>query len=735
MTMPNAFTRRGFLKAAGAGLVLGVVGGPGRSLAAVRPDGAGDAIVNLWLHIGADGRVVLYSNAQEMGQGAFSGVAQVLAEELRLPWEIVEVRQSPITPPYGVKDTSHWTGGSASIRRQWDGLRMAGAAAREMLIQAGAARLGVPVETCRAVDGRVVAGDGRALAYAALAADAAALPVPEKPRLTPRADWRLIGQPLPRKDLPEKVDGSAVFAVDVKLPGLLTATIRQSPVFGGRLVSVDPAPALAVRGVRHVVPITGVRFDVTSPRGPQPFEMADAVAVVADTWWAAKKGLDALRPVWDTAGIEPLDTRGVEALLRAGLDAEGEIMVAARGDDPAPLKTAHDEGMARAARIFTADYATPYLAHAHMEPLSAVAHVRPDAVEVWSGSQFATSIQRILSAMTGLPQESVQAHTLYSGGAFGRRYINDYVAQAGFISRAVGAPVKLIWSREEDFAQGRYRSATAARLTAGLDAAGLPTAIRIRTSDTRANSRFRVSAPGSPQPDHAPPYLIAASLTTGVRREEVRIPTGPWRAPVANAAAFYFESFVDELAAEAGIEPLDYRRRLLAGNPRALRVLEAAASAAGWGGRLPAGRGRGIAIFNSFQSICAQVAEVSVIEDRLSVHRVTCAIDCGTAVNPDSVRAQAEGSVIMALSATLAEKVDIRNGAVDTLNFDAYPILGLGQTPRIDVLILDSPDEPVGGVGEPMTPPLVPALTNAIFAATGRRIRTLPVSAHGLRLA
>jgi len=731
-TMP-APTRRGFLKGLGAGLVIGIGTSPAAASAAAGA-GTAAATVNRWLHIGADGTVTLYSNAQEMGQGAMSGVAQVLADELRLPWDAVRVETAPLVPEMGMaQGAGHWTGGSSSIRSQWDLLRKAGASAREMLVQAGAARMGVAAADCRAEDGRVVHRGGRSVPYAEVATAAAALPVPESPTLLSRSDWRLIGRPLPRKDIPSKVDGSAIYATDIKLPGLLTAAIRHSPVFGGKLVSVDPAPALAVKGVRHVVPMQGVVVRMPSPQGGWDFRLADAVAVVADGWWAAKKGLEALRPVWNTGGNEVWDTARIESALTADLATPGDERIF--GEDPATVKAAHAAGKAAAARTFTADYATPYLAHALMEPLSAVAHVRADGAEVWSGCQAPTDVETATASLTGLPKDRVKAHVLYSGGGFGRRYIKDYVVQAVHLSKAVGAPVKLIWSREEELAQGRYRPATAARLTAHLGADGVPAALDLAFASNRDDQFVLIRPPGFEHPpEYAPPYLLKGALTTVRQNRDLTVPTGPWRAPGSTQNAFYVESFFDELAHAAGLDPLEYRRRLLAGNPRPLRVLNAAAEAAGWGSPLPKGRGRGIAIWNSFQSISAQVAEVSVEGDALRIHRITCAIDCGTAVNPDSIRAQGEGSIIMALSATLAEKLEVAGGAVTTVNFDTYPLLTLAETPPIEVVVLESPDAPVGGVGEPMTPPLPPALANAIFAASGRRLRSLPLSAHGLRL-
>lgn len=729
--MALSLSRRAFLGTSSAGLTLGLTAGGVISLAANAAAPSAGTSINNWLTIGADGAVTLYSNAQEMGQGGFSGVAQVLAEELCLRWQDVQVRTAPIIDAMGMANgAAHWTGGSASIRSQWDKLRLAGAAAREMLLTAGAARLGVPVGECRAVDGAIQQG-GRRIAYGDLVADAAKLPVPAKPALLPRGDWKLIGQPLLRKDIAAKVDGSAIFATDVKLPGLLSASLMQCPVFGGRLVSVDPAPALLVPGVRHVVAIQGVEFPMQGRK--DPVRMADGVAVLASNWWAAQQGLKALSPMWDARGNDGLDEAGLNARLMDAIAKPGAVMIWAKDDSAAKAQAAHSAGMARASDRFSADYRVPILAHAQMEPLSAVAHVRADRAEIWSGCQFPTGVRRVLAGLTGLPEPATSAHVLLSGGGFGRRYILDYIAIAAYLSKSVAAPVKLIYAREEDLAQGRYRPATAARLIAGLDGDGMPMAIETNTVPMAGNVWIGMTKPGqADQPDHQPSYFLPAGLSR-MTSLGLPVPEGPWRAPGSTQCAFFFESFVDELAHRAGQDPLAYRRRLLASNPRALRVLDAAAAAAGWGRLLPAGEGLGIAIWNSFQSIAAQVVHVAVTgaDRRLVVKKVWCAFDCGTVVNPDSVRAQGEGSVLMALSATLAEKVTLDKGAVTSRNFDSYSLARLHQMPEIEIILLDSPDAPVGGAGEPMTPPLPPALTNAIFAATGQRVRSLPLSDHG----
>lgn len=727
--MSITLSRRSLFRTAGAGLTLGLL--PGVVVALAAPgDGS---TVNDWLHVGADGAVTIYSNAQEMGQGGFSGVAQLLANELCVPWDMVSVKTAPIVDAMGMAGgNAHWTGGSSSIRSQWGKLRRAGAAARAMLTTAGAQAMGVPVGECRAVDGMVEhKASGRRVPYAAVADAAARLPVPADPVLLDRSEWRLVGQPLMRKDIAAKVDGSAVYATDVRFAGLLSATLMQCPVFGGKLASVDPGPALKVAGVRHVVPLIGVSFAIP---GPQPrVDLVDAVAVVATNWWAARQGLLALSPVWDFQGKDNLDTDGMHAAVTARLDDPGSIRKGPT-EVEADIRSRHAAGMARAVSRFSQDYRVPALAHAQMEPLSAVADLSAGKAAAWTGSQFPSSVRRILSGLSGLPEDRVTVHTLPSGGGFGRRYLNDYVAYSAYLSRAVSAPVKLIYTREEDLAQGRYRPATACRITAGLDADGLPVAVRTHCAPASGNVWLSMAAEGAqPQPDHQPSYFLPAPLTT-MAEVGLPVPNGPWRAPGSTQCAFFFEVFVDELAVRAGQDPYAYRRRLLASNPRALRVLDAAAGAAGWGRSMPEGTGLGIAIWNSFQSIAAQVVQVAITGDRVRVEKVWCAFDCGAVVNPDSVRAQGEGSILMALSASLAEKVTLEKGAVTSRNFDQYNLIHMDQIPDIEITLVESPDAPVGGAGEPMTPPLPPALANAVSAVAGRRIRSLPLTDHGFQV-
>jgi len=554
--------------------------------------------------------------------------------------------------------------------------------------------------------------------------------------LKPREAWTVIGRDLPRKDMPGKVDGTAVYATDVTCPGMLTATIRQAPQFGAKLMSVDPSPALAVPGVRKVLEMRGV--SITVPGWAQPVELPDAVLVVADGFWPAKKGLEALAPRWAEADDAP-DTAGLLSQLKTVALTKAEVATPrgtyADGEREAlagRLAAATNAALVSADRTIERDYTAPLLAHAPMEPLSAAARITPDGgVEAWGGFQNTSGLRRSAAAMLGVAIEKVEAHTLFSGGSFGRRYKNDFGLQAIWAARAAGAPVKLIWTREEDIRQDWYRPAGFQRLTAGLDKAGRITGFRVVGANNNANyTRDMIAGP----PHDLIQYDIPAMSMAGAFVASP-IPGGPWRSVLHTGNAFAVESFIDELAHETGVDPLVFRRPLLAGKaPRALRVMEHAAKMANWGRKLSKGQGLGLAVWSSFQSVCAQVVQVRVDDNKLRVEQVWCAFDCGVAVNPDGVRAQGEGSILLALSSAATGEINLQNGRVVESNFNDYPHLQLAQTPKIVVDLLETTDVPPGGAGEPMTPPLMPALGNAIFAATGQRLRTLPLTKAGLTL-
>lgn len=729
--MAIRLSRRGALAALG-GSALAVGLGVDGALAA----SSEVAVLSDWVQIAPDGQVTLFTSVQEMGQGAWDVHARIIAEELGLDWAKVKVEQAPPLPVYGIFSPGYGTGGSASVREMWGKLRKVGAAARTMLVEAAAERWTVPASQCVARGGQVVHADsGRTLGFGELAPEASKRPVPQDPALKPRGTWTVVGRDLPRKDLPGKVDGTAVYAPDVIHPGMLTATIRQAPQFGAKLASVDPAPALAIPGVRQVLEMRGV--SITVPGWAQPVELPDAVIVVADGFWPAKKGLEALAPKWaerigapDTAGLlEQLKTAALtkaEVATPRGTYAEGEREALAKR-----LAAATDAALATADRTVERDYTAPLLAHAPMEPLSAAARITPDGgVEAWGGFQNTSGLRRSAAAMLGVPVEKIDAHTLFSGGSFGRRYKNDFGLQAIWAARAAGAPVKLIWTREEDIRQDWYRPAGFQRLTAGLDKAGRVSGFKVVGANNNANyTRDMVSGPPHDLFQYDVPGLSMAGAFVASP-----IPGGPWRSVLHTGNAFAVESFIDELAHETGADPLAFRRPLLTKAPRAIRVMEHVAKAAGWGRKLPKGQGLGLAVWSSFQSVCAQVAHVKVEGGKLRVEQVWCAFDCGTAVNPDGVRAQGESSILLALSSAATGEINLDNGRVVESNFHDYPHISLAQAPRIVVDLLESPDAPPGGAGEPMTPPLMPALGNAIFAATGQRLRTLPLTKAGLTL-
>jgi isoquinoline 1-oxidoreductase beta subunit len=729
--MAIRLSRRGALAALG-GSALAVGLGVDGALAA----SSEVAVLSDWVQIAPDGQVTLFTSVQEMGQGAWDVHARIIAEELGLDWAKVKVEQAPPLPVYGIFSPGYGTGGSASVREMWGKLRKVGAAARTMLVEAAAERWTVPASQCVARGGQVVHADsGRTLGFGELAPEASKRPVPQDPALKPRGTWTVVGRDLPRKDLPGKVDGTAVYAPDVIYPGILTATIRQAPQFGAKLASVDPAPALAIPGVRQVLEMRGV--SITVPGWAQPVELPDAVIVVADGFWPAKKGLEALAPKWaerigapDTAGLlEQLKTAALtkaEVATPRGTYAEGEREALAKR-----LAAATDAALATADRTIERDYTAPLLAHAPMEPLSAAARITPDGgVEAWGGFQNTSGLRRSAAAMLGVPVEKIDAHTLFSGGSFGRRYKNDFGLQAIWAARAAGAPVKLIWTREEDIRQDWYRPAGFQRLTAGLDKAGRVSGFKVVGANNNANyTRDMVSGPPHDLFQYDVPGLSMAGAFVASP-----IPGGPWRSVLHTGNAFAVESFIDELAHETGADPLAFRRSLLTKAPRAIRVMEHVAKAAGWGRKLPKGQGLGLAVWSSFESVCAQVAHVKVEGGKLRVEQVWCAFDCGTAVNPDGVRAQGESSILLALSSAATGEINLDNGRVVESNFHDYPHISLAQAPRIVVDLLESPDASPGGAGEPMTPPLMPALGNAIFAATGQRLRTLPLTKAGLTL-
>lgn len=723
------FSRRGFLKAtsaAGGGLLLSF------SLPALLSCGEASEksgfAPNAFIRIDRDGRVTLVMHKVEMGQGTYTSMPMLIAEELEVDLGQVHLEHAPpndklyAEPLFGVQET----GGSTSVRGNWEPLRYAGATARSMLVAAAAQTWKVDATSCYAERGEVIHGPtGRRLGYGALVDRAAALPVPRKVALKDPKDFKLIGTPVRRLDAPDKVRGTAQFGIDVRIPGMKIATVAACPVFGGRLASVNESPAMAIKGVRQVV-----RLD-------------DAVAVVADHMWAAKQGLAALDIRWDEGPNAKLATADVVRQLAEAGDKSG--VVARKEGDAA-------KAMASAAQKLEAVYEVPFLAHATMEPVNCTVHVRPDSCDIWVGTQVPTFTRTAAAKVTGLPTESVRVHNHLLGGGFGRRLEVDFIVQAVEIAKQVAGPVKVVWSREEDIQHDMYRPYYYDRIAAGLDEHGKPiawthriagSAVLLRTVDELFPKTLRVlRAAGFRQlvamvkgldldaveGAAEPPYAVDNVRVEYVRQEPPGIPTAFWRGVGTTHSVFVVESFIDELALAAKQDPFEYRRALLDDSPRARAVLELAAERAGWGQPLPPRSGRGIALLHAFgETYIAQVAEVTVSETgEVRVPRVVCAIDCGTIVNPDTVKAQMESGIIFGITATLFGEITIRNGRVEQHNFNDYRMLRLHEAPAIDVHLVRS-TAPPGGVGEPGTSAVMPAVANAIFAATGKRIRTLPV--------
>src|SRR5689334_11940764 len=632
--MSSTLSRREFIETS-AGLVIAFHLSPRARAAST----ATDFSPNAWLRVSSDGLVTLTVDKSEMGQGSQTGLAMILAEELEADWSSVRLGPMPENPA-GWSRTMR-TGGSAAIRTSWEPLRKAGAAAREMLIDAAASTWNVDRTSCRAERGAVVHGaSNRRLTYGTLVAKAATLPVPKDPPLKDPKDFRLLGTRVPRLDTPAKVDGSAVFGIDVKVPGMLVASIERCPVFGGTLKSYDATKAKAVPGVRAVVALDPSPW--TGTTGAWAAGCAAGVAVVADTYWQAVTGRRALGIQWDEGAAASLDSDGIRTQFVKLADQPG---VEARKDGDAAAT------LAGAAKRVEAVYEVPFLHHATMEPMSCTAHVRADGCDVWVPTQNQTRAQEVAAELTGLPKAQVLVHTTFLGGGFGRRLESDFVSEAVRVSKAVGTPVKVIWSREDDVQHGFYRPATYNRFAAALDGSGNPVAWTHRIVAPPILLKFGPLDKGIDRTliDGASnlPYAIPNVLVDQVAVDLLPVPRGFWRSVGISQNAFVTECFFDEVAVAAGKDPYELRRALLKDKPRHLRTLELAADKAGWGKPLPAGRGRGIALAEWAPTTCAQVAEVSVASDgSVRVHRVVCAVDCGPTVNVGQIEAQLQGGIV-----------------------------------------------------------------------------------------
>jgi len=704
--------RRDFLKVTGtigAGLVIGFRI-PDRN-------GAVPFAPNAWLQIGTNGIVTLTIDKSEMGEGNHTALAMLIAEELDADWTKVKLGPLPENPAAWSRRMS--TGGSTSVRTSWDILRKAGATARAMLVTAAAQTWGAEPSACSTANGVVShTGTSYRLTYGALAQKAATLPVPENAPLKDPKDFRLLGKATHRLDTPSKVNGTAQFGIDVRMPGMLVASIERSPVFGGKVKTFDATRAKAMPGVRHVVQLDGMSWIGTS--GAWAVGTESGVAVIADTYWQAVEGRRTLQITWDEG---PNATLGdIPGKLAASASQTG---VTARKDGDAAA------ALTSAAKKVDAVYEVPFLHHATMEPMNCTAHVRADGCDVWAPTQNQTRAQEVAAEAAGLPKEKVRIHTTLLGGGFGRRLESDFVVEAVRLSKAAGAPVKVIWSREDDTKHGFYRPATYNRMAAGLDAQNKPVAWTHHIVAPPILIKFGPLQDGIDRTliDGASdvPYAFPNVFVDQVAADLPGIPLGFWRSVGASQNAFVVESFMDELAAAAARDPYDFRRELLQAKPRHLRTLELAATKAGWGTPLPAGRARGIALAEWEPTTCAEVAEVSVAPDgTVRVHRVVCAVDCGPVVNPDTIAAQMQGGVVFGLSAALYGEITVENGRVKQGNFNDYPVLRMPEMPVVEVHIVPSTDA-LGGIGEPSVPPTAPAVCNAIFAATGKRIRKLPI--------
>ena len=713
-------TRRDFLVLASATSGALTLGWHAPSPAQTSAQAAAGSEVNLWVVIKPDDSCVVRIARSEMGQGTLTGLAQLVAEELECDWAKVSTEQ--ISPQRNFASKRAWgemgTGGSRGIRTSHDYVRRGGAAARIMLMQAAADEWKVPVAELRVANGVVShAASGRSLSYGKLAGAAAKLTPPDAKTITLKdpKTWKVAGKGVKRLDTADKLDGSKIFAIDVRVPGQLCAAIKACPVWGGQMVSFDAAKVTSMRGVRAVVRVN----DRT-------------VAVVADTWWRAKTALDALPIVWNEGEGATQNSATIAARLTEGLTATNAFALRNEGDT---LKA-----IAGAAKKVEAVYGSPFLAHATMEPMNCTARVTADKAECWVATQNAEAAHAALSESSGLPLAQCEVHRLDLGGGFGRRGgLQDYVRQAVAIAKQFpGTAIQMIWSREEDQAQDFYRPISMAKMSAGLDANGQLVGLHVRVSgqsinafiapQTVADGKDRRQLQGFwAEPDDAQLGYTVPNLLVEYAMRNSHVPVGPWRGVNTNQNGVYMECFIDEVARAANADPLEFRRRLMHKHPKHLAVLNAAAEHAGWGKPLPPGVFRGIAQFMGYFSYSAAVAEVSVSpRGELKVHRMVLALNCGHAVNPEQIAAQVEGSVAYGMSAALYGEISIDKGRAVELNFHNYPIMKLAEMPKVETVIVPTHDF-WGGVGEPTICVVAPCMLNAIYAATGKPVRTLPL--------
>lgn len=707
-------SRRAFLKTgaiASGGLMLGIQ----------LPGTMGEAVAagtmytpNAWVHIADDNTITLLSARSEMGQGVYTSMPMLIAEELNVDISQIKVAAAPPAAVYvNALLGAQITGGSTSVRDGWEKLRVAGAQVREMLLSAAAARWGVDKDKLKADKGVITGPGGKKATYGELAEAASRMPVPEKPAIKDPKDFKIVGKRVKRVDTPAKVNGTAQFGIDVKLPGMVYATIVQCPVIGGKVKSFDASKAKAVAGVQDVV------------------QVSDGVAVVASNWWQAKKASELLSIEWDEGAGASLSDESVIAATRQAA-ATGKVLEITKpqGDVAAAFQSA--------AKVMEAEYVTPMQSHAPLEPMNFTAHVQGDKILLIGPTQFQQGAQGAVAAALGVKPEDITLQTTFLGGGFGRRLELDFIVQAAQISKAVNKPVKLLWTREEDFTHDFYRPAGVIQVKGGMDASGKPTAVHFKVASQSVTQR----AFGLPK-DTLDPFMAEAAVAgyniantkhdlvihdTGVR-------VGYWRAVSHNMNAFANESFMDEMAKAAGKDPYQYRMDLLAGKPRFANVLKLAATKAGWGKPLPKGHALGIALMEGYDTYMAQVAEVSLdASGNVKVHRVSVAADLGHMVNPDTVEAQIQSSVIFGMGAALKHQITMVNGRVQQTNYSTFEPVRMYEAPKIDITLVQSNEKP-GGIGEPATAVVVPAIANAVAALTGKRVRRLPITASAIKQA
>ena len=703
-------SRRTFLKTsaiASGGLLLGV------SVPALREAQAAGTLhtPNAWVHIADDNTITLISARSEMGQGVYTSMPMLIAEELGVDLDKIRVA---IAPPdakaYGnaLLGGPQLTGGSTSVRDGWEKLRVAGAQVRMMLISAAAQKWNIPESQLRAENGRVLGPKGRKATYGQLAAAASKLPVPDKVVLKDPKDFRIVGKATRRLDTPAKVNGTAEFGIDVKLPGMVYASLEQCPVIGGTVKSFDASKAKAMPGVIDVV------------------QIPDGVAIVADTWWHAKKAREGLAVVWDEGPGAALTHTAMLDSTRGGL-ASGKVL---------PLKAVGDADaeIAKASKVIRAEYTMPLLSHSPLEPMNFTAHFHDNRVDLVGPTQWQDAAAGTVAKTLGVPPENVTLRTTFLGGGFGRRIDIDFIIQAAQISKAVNKPVKLLWTREDDMTHDFYRPQSVHQLAAAIGPDGKPTAMTFRMSSQSVTGRV-FGLPAEVQDPLMTEAAVAAYEVPASRHDIVKhdagLRVGYWRSVSHALNAFANETFIDELAVSAGKDPLAYRLSLLGSQPRFATVLKLAADKAGWGTPAPAGRFRGIALMEGYDTYMAQVAEISVDKGEVTVHKVTVAADLGRMVNPDTVEAQIQSSIVFGLTAALFGEITLAQGRVEQTNFHQYRLLRLNESPAISITLVPSTEKP-GGIGEPATALIGPAVGNAVFAATGKRLRKMPFTPENI---